>query len=79
MYHELVHLLDLCTFAYQLHNQTLIWPTDPYYKQWSSNLLSRAQFSRRKEFMTQVHRVATLNRHELRIRHWRSPMRISYV
>src|SRR5271166_1883349 len=61
MYDELVHLLDLCTFAYQLHSQTLIWPMDPYYEQWSSELLTRLQFSSRKDFMRQVHRVATLN------------------
>ena len=29
---ELVYLLDLCIFAYQLHSQTLIWPMDPYYE-----------------------------------------------
>lgn len=32
-YEELVYLLDLCIFSYQLHAQTLIWPMDPYYEQ----------------------------------------------
>jgi hypothetical protein len=57
--YNFVHLLDLCTLAYQLHSQTLIWPMDPYYEQWSSELLKRQQLARRKEFMREVHRVAT--------------------
>src|SRR5262245_6361818 len=59
MYHPVVQLLDLCILSYHLHNQTLIWPVDPYYEQWSSNLLTRAQFSRRKGFMSEVHKRAT--------------------
>jgi lipase (class 3) len=58
MYHPLVYLLDLCTYSYQLHNQTLIWPMDPYYEQWSSNWMERFRSSRRKEFISQVHKVA---------------------
>ena len=53
-----VDLLDLCTFAYQLHSQTLIWPMDPYYEQWS-NTPSLGQFSHRQEFMRKVYQVAT--------------------
>lgn len=59
MYHPLVHLLDLCIFSYHLHSQTLIWPMDPYYEQWSSDWFGRRQRARRKEFMRQVHQVAT--------------------
>ena len=55
---DFVYLLDLCTFAYQLHSQTLIWPMDPYYEQWS-NTPSLGQFSRREEFMRKVYQVAT--------------------
>ena len=55
---DFVDLLDLCTFAYQLHSQTLIWPMDPYYEQWS-NTPSLGQFSRREEFMRKVYQVAT--------------------
>jgi hypothetical protein len=43
-----VYLLDLCIFSYHLHNQTLIWPMDPYYEQLSSQKL---RFGRRKDFM----------------------------
>ncbi len=32
-YDEIIYLLDLCIFSYQLHAQTLIWPLDPYYEQ----------------------------------------------
>ncbi len=49
MYHQLVHLLDLCTYCYQLHNQTLIWPMDPYYDQFSGIK------GRRNGFMAEVH------------------------
>jgi Lipase (class 3) len=52
MYHQLVHLLDLCTYSYQLHNQTLIWPMDPYYDQLSGIK------GRRNGFMDKVHRRA---------------------
>ena len=55
---DFVYLLDLCTFVYQLHSQTLIWPMDPYYEQWS-NTPSLGQFSRREEFMRKVYQVAT--------------------
>jgi hypothetical protein len=51
MYDELVYLLDLCTYSYQLHNQTLIWPMDPYYEQWSDSDL-------RQRFMDKVHQLA---------------------
>ena len=54
MYHQLVHLLDLCTYCYQLHNQTLIWPMDPYYDQFSGIK------GRRNGFMAEVHRRAAL-------------------
>ena len=53
MYHQLVHLLDLCTYCYQLHSQTLIWPMDPYYEQWSSNLRKRYRFHAATRFMSQ--------------------------
>jgi hypothetical protein len=52
MYHQLVHLLDLCTYSYQLHNQTLIWPMDPYYDQLSGPT------GRRNGFMAEVHNRA---------------------
>jgi|SRR5271166_1892187 len=54
MYHQLVHLLDLCTYCYQLHSQTLIWPIDPYYEQWLGD-----SDSLRNSFMAKVHQVAT--------------------
>ena len=52
MYHQLIHLLDLCTYSYQLHNQTLIWPMDPYYDQLSGPT------GRRNGFMAEVHNRA---------------------
>jgi hypothetical protein len=52
MYHQLVHLLDLCTYCYQLHNQTLIWPMDPYYDQFSGIK------GRRNGLMAKVHEYA---------------------
>ena len=53
MYHQLIYLLDLCTYCYQLHNQTLIWPMDPYYDQLSGIK------GRRNGFMDEVHRRAS--------------------
>ena len=52
MYHQLIYLLDLCTYSYQLHNQTLIWPMDPYYDQFSGIK------GRRNGFMAEVHKYA---------------------
>ena len=52
MYHQLVHLLNLCTYSYQLHNQTLLWPMDPYYDQLSGPT------GRRNGFMAEVHNRA---------------------
>src|SRR5689334_21646296 len=46
-----VYFLDLCTLAYQLHSQTLIWPMDPYYEQWCDSEL-------RPQFMDKVHQLA---------------------
>jgi hypothetical protein len=54
MSHELVHLLDLCILSYQLHNQTLIWPMDPYYEQMHS---PTGRKLRRANFMAKVHEL----------------------
>jgi hypothetical protein len=52
-----VFLLDLCTLAYQLHSQTLIWPMDPYYEQ-----LAAQSEALRTQFMTNVRgAVGTFN------------------
>ena len=59
MYNPWVHLFDLCIFSYHLHSQTLVWPMDPYYEQWSSDWFGRLQPARRKEFMSQVHQFST--------------------
>lgn len=56
MYHELVHLLDLCIFSYQLHAQTLIWPMDPYYDQWSQEISEGPLY--RDYIMSQVRKNA---------------------
>ena len=34
-YHPLVYQLDLCVLAYQVYNQTLIWPLDPWFEAWA--------------------------------------------
>jgi Lipase (class 3) len=62
MYHQLVHLLDLCTYSYQLHNQTLIWPMDPYYDQLSGIK------GRRNGFMAEVHKRAGSGAHYVGMR-----------
>ena len=36
-YHPLVYHLDLSTMAYQLYDQSLVWPFDPYYEELTSN------------------------------------------
>src|SRR5262249_35390295 len=64
--------LDLCILAYQLHNQTLIWPTDPYYEQLlkQSPSLSEARGEdvtrdagrRRQEFVAEVTKTFSLTR-----------------
>src|SRR5215472_4045820 len=61
---ERLRELDLCILAYQVHNQSLIWPMDPYYEQLlkQSRSLSEARGEdittdagrRRQEFMAQV-------------------------
>jgi len=58
---EVVHLLDLCIFSYQLHNQTLIWPFDPYYEQWETALkdkINPSKMGRRDKMMKTVHASA---------------------
>jgi hypothetical protein len=63
MYDELLYHLDLCVLSYQLHAQTLIWPTDPYYEQQLYNSEGE-KTGRRKDFMAEVEkrfRTPTLN------------------
>jgi hypothetical protein len=59
MYDELVYHLDLCILSYHLHNQTLIWPMDPYYEQMGG---------RRAPFMDVVRKF-----HPPSILNWRGP------
>lgn len=49
MYNPFVYHLDLCTLAYQLYGQTLVWPMDPYYEQ-----MARTRSNRRDNFMSKV-------------------------
>jgi hypothetical protein len=59
MYDEYVYLLDLCTFSYQLHAQTLVWPVDPYYEQWRESKVSVGgdQNARREAFMAELRKT----------------------
>jgi len=41
---------DLCVLAYQIYNQSLLWPLDPFFEAWS-----RPGASRRDNVMAQVH------------------------
>ncbi len=41
---------DLCVLAYQVYNQSLVWPLDPFYEEWA-----RPGSSRRDNVMTAVH------------------------
>lgn len=42
--------LDLCVLAYQTHNQSLIWPLDPFYEEWA-----RPGSSRRDNLLALLH------------------------
>jgi hypothetical protein len=46
---ELLHL-DLCTLAYQLYHQSLVWPLDPFYE-----FVARLMSDRRDTLMARVH------------------------
>ncbi len=48
--HDDVFAFDLCGLAYQLYNQSLIWPLDPFYEEWA-----RPGASRRDNVMASVH------------------------
>lgn len=50
MYVDYIFHLDLCILAYQLYNQTLIFPLDPWYER-----LTRAGASRRDNFLAKTH------------------------
>src|SRR4051794_6454812 len=59
---EVVRLLDLCIFSYQLYAQTLYWPMDPYYEELSETSLGdrlarqRAGAEKpRQSFINRVH------------------------
>jgi len=57
MYHELIYLLDLCIYSYQLHAQTLIWPMDPYYEEWAEHDMgetSKQKLVRRQFFIDEL-------------------------
>lgn len=54
MYDPYVYHLDLCILAYQLYNQTLIWPLDPWYEK-----MRRVGTSRRNKFMEKTHAFFT--------------------
>ena len=60
MYDELLLELDLCILAYQVHSQSLIWPTDPYCEQ----LLKRAggDESRRRRFRAEIRATFSVGR-----------------
>jgi hypothetical protein len=51
--HRFVHQLDLCVLAYQVYNQSLIWPLDPWFEPWS-----RVGSSRRDNMLSAVHEFA---------------------
>ena len=53
-YQPLVHDLDLCVLSYQVYNQTLRWPLDPWYERWS-----RLGSSRRDNMIAAVHDLVT--------------------
>ena len=44
--------LDLCVLAYQVYGQSLIWPLDPFYEEWS-----RPGASRRDNVMESIHKA----------------------
>ena len=67
---ERLRELDLCILAYQLHSQSLIWPTDPYYEQLLKEKLLKTLATplpddeittdkgrRRQEFIAEVRRT----------------------
>jgi hypothetical protein len=43
-YHPLVYNLDLSTLAYQLYDQSLVWPFDPYYEELSGKNSDRQTY-----------------------------------
>ncbi len=49
--HEDLYAFDLCVLAYQIYNQSLVWPLDPFYEEWA-----RPGASRRDNVMELVHR-----------------------
>jgi len=51
-YHPLVYHLDLSILAYQLYDQSLVWPFDPHYEELSG------EGDQRKKFMNKVHNWA---------------------
>ena len=59
-YDQLLLELDLCILAYQLHSQSLIWPTDPDYEQ----LQKRAggDESRRRRFRAEIRAIFSVGR-----------------
>ena len=52
MWDGLILELDLCILAYQLHSQSLIWPTDPYCEQLLKH--KKDEGRRRQEFAAEV-------------------------
>ncbi|MEM7096408.1 MAG: hypothetical protein AAF567_25610 [Actinomycetota bacterium] len=44
--------LDMCVLAYQVYNQSLLWPLDPYYEEWS-----RIGSSRRDNTLAITHQL----------------------
>ncbi|MFO0580136.1 MAG: hypothetical protein U1A78_39690 [Polyangia bacterium] len=51
MYWEVLYHLDLCILAYQIYNQTLVWPLDPWYERFSDRLVG----SQRSRFLRHLH------------------------
>ncbi len=49
-----LYSFDLCVLAYQLYNQSLIWPLDPFYEEWA-----RPGSRRRDNVMALVHNAVT--------------------
>ena len=48
--HSDLYAFDLCVLAYQLYNQSLVWPLDPFYEEWA-----RPGSDRRNNTMSFVH------------------------
>lgn len=51
MYWDVLYHLDLCILSYQIYNQTLVWPLDPWYERFSDRFIG----SQRSRFLRHLH------------------------